>query len=159
LYLARAFGGRTYNYEFSVEPGYHGFDLCYTFYPFDLEHDGVDVCDAVGWERPMQFQDYIVSFVVYQDPNVGKSDDAATWPFFGTSNSIVMIDHLYDFYIVSPDPELPEDRCAFWQPAPYRGTKNTVPRIGLHYLDGMHRGLTHWIRERIFNLWRDWIVN
>jgi hypothetical protein len=120
LYLSRAFSNLTYNYQWDVDPGWHGLDLCYTFYPINIVVDDVPVCDVYSIPvRPQQFQQYLVSFVKYGNPNTGKSPFTPTWPLFLSNKTIVDITYIEDFYVVAPDPELYDNLCGFWQPAPY----------------------------------------
>ena len=110
----------TYNYEFAAEPGFHGLDLCWSFYPIEIVYDNVQVCVWPAY-RPQQFQRYLVSFVKYGNPNTAKDPLAPSFQLFGTPKYYIQLNWLEDFKLLAPDTELPEDRCRFWQPAPYIG--------------------------------------
>jgi len=119
-YLSWAMNNLTYNYEWGAFPGFHGLDLCYTFHPFNIPVDGQNVCLLYGSERPTQFQKYLVSFVKYGSPNYPQTPPIVPFPIFGKAKDIVEITWIEDFY-VTQDNKLPEDRCNFWQSAPYIG--------------------------------------
>src|SRR5277367_7040163 len=34
-----------YTYECAGEPGFHGLDLAWRFYPIEIEHDGLQICE------------------------------------------------------------------------------------------------------------------
>ena len=60
-YLARAFGGKIYNYLFDVPPAFHGDDVAYTFF------DGTD--SKIDANLALTFQEYLLNFVRRGDPN------------------------------------------------------------------------------------------
>lgn len=62
-------------------------------------------------------QSYFVSFVKHGDPNVERGLGTIAWDRFGGGKSIVDISLLG--FRKAVDDELPDDRCAFWQSAPY----------------------------------------
>jgi len=133
--MARAYQTQTYNYlwnvtEISVLLGpYHGLDMCYTFYPFDLieSYDGFEanVCNlgingnTTHQDAAKLLQTRIINFVGTGNPTPGSPP--IPWPVFGPTKLAWNINPaLYNITgQVRPDPQLPEDRCAFWQRAPY----------------------------------------
>lgn len=60
--IGRAFAGKPYAYEFSVPPGYHVFDLNYTFYNGASEAVANDTV-------AIAMQTYFTNFAVHGDPN------------------------------------------------------------------------------------------
>ena len=115
LYLARAYSNNTYNYRFSVTPGIHAEDLLYTFYPTTLT--GYNLPLSVPDVDAKAFQSYFTSFAIHGDPNTARMSGSVPFPLFGSSENIV--DVSLAGFAETTDDELPEDRCAFWQPAPY----------------------------------------
>jgi len=115
LYLARAYSNNTYNYRFSVTPGIHAQDLLYTFYPTTLT--GYNLPLSVPDVDAKAFQSYFISFAIHGDPNTARMSGSVPFPLFGSSENIV--DVSLAGFAETTDDELPEDRCAFWQPAPY----------------------------------------
>ena len=117
MYLARAFNSQSYNYRFSIPPGIHALDLSYTFYPLTITLGGLDIGIDVPLLYAKALQSYFVSFVKHGDPNVERGPGTIAWDRFGAEKSIVDVTLLGFSKVV--DDELPEDRCAFWQSAPY----------------------------------------
>lgn len=62
-------------------------------------------------------QSYFISFAKHGDPNVERQSPTVEFPVFGTNKNIVDLTLLG--FSKTTDSELPSDRCAFWQPAPY----------------------------------------
>jgi len=116
LYLAHAFPG-AYEYRFSVPPGIHAMDVLFTFYPITLTLPGFDLSIPIPLLYAKGLQSYLISFVKHGDPNVERGSGTIGWPLFGSGKAIIDIT-LAGFSQTSDD-ELPNDRCAFWQPAPY----------------------------------------
>jgi hypothetical protein len=128
LYLSHAFSNATWNYQFApsfvlVDVGYHGLDLCWTFFPNMIMNfsGSANLCQSRKWDYPTQahyFQLYLLSFVKYGDPNTGRDPSTPEFKQFGTSKYYIELKG-NSFTLLEPDTELPDDRCAFWQPAPY----------------------------------------
>ena len=93
-------------------------DLCWTFYPgFTLIVDGIEVCDTIY--NPIHagyFHEYLISFVKYGTPNAGGGP--IYWPPFGTQGEILLMEDILPFRIAVDD-QVPANRCAFWECAPY----------------------------------------
>ncbi|KAK6368034.1 hypothetical protein LTS17_010187 [Exophiala oligosperma] len=64
-YVARAYGNRTYNYQFEVFPALHGYDVPYSFYNGQATNVSADMVAPVA--RAMQ--SYLVNFAMTGDPN------------------------------------------------------------------------------------------
>jgi hypothetical protein len=92
-------------------------DLLYTFYPITLTLSGYDLSIPIPLLYAKDLQSYFISFVKYGVPNVERGSGTVAWPLFANEKSI--IDTTPFGFEVTTDNELPEDRCAFWQPAPY----------------------------------------
>ena len=117
LYFAHANLNNTYNYRFSIPPGIHGIDLLYTFCPIILTLRGYDLSIPVPLLYAKGWQSYVISFVKYGNPNVERAGGTVLWSLFGNGKNIVDVTP-FGIYQTT-DNQLPDDRCAFWQPAPY----------------------------------------
>jgi hypothetical protein len=78
---------------------------------------GKDLNVPVPLLHPKGLQSYFVSFVKHGDPNVERGPGTIAWDRFGEVKSIVDITHNGFRKVV--DEELPDERCGFWQNAPY----------------------------------------
>lgn len=117
VYLSRAFSNNTFNYRFSVPPGIHGLDLLHTFYPTTITIHGEQLTLRVPMLHAQGLQSHFVSFVKHGDPNVERRHGTVEWPLFADNNTIVNVNPL-GFSVVTDD-EISEERCEFWQRAPY----------------------------------------
>ncbi|KAF1810853.1 acetylcholinesterase precursor [Eremomyces bilateralis CBS 781.70] len=100
-YLATAYGGKTFGYEFTIFPGLHGLDLPYTFY------DGEPAKVTGNVNIALEHQRAIVSFAKSGDPG---------FPVYGANSTI----RIYGSAGVSTarDPNA-NKRCDWWQKALY----------------------------------------
>lgn len=64
-WLARAFGNKTYNYQFNITTPFHGDDMTYTFYGSPAPEEGDVVIPSVA----DTVQGYITNFIKTGDPN------------------------------------------------------------------------------------------
>lgn len=81
-YLGRAFGDNAYGYFFDVAPGYHAFDLPYTFYNGpSTDAFGNPVNETVA----IALQEIITSFAQNGDPN---TSDLPTFPVYGADSQM-----------------------------------------------------------------------
>jgi hypothetical protein len=64
-------------------------------------------------------QSYFVSFAKHGNPNVERRAGTVEWPLFGNKNTVVDITPLG--FSVESDAQISEERCKFWQSAPYIG--------------------------------------
>ena len=117
LYLARAFNNNSYNYRFSIPPGIHALDLAFTFYPLTLTLAGIELTVPVPLLYANGLQSYFISFIKHGDPNVERGAGTIEWSTFGNGKGIV--DLTPAGFAQTTDNELPDDRCGFWQNAPY----------------------------------------
>lgn len=67
-------------------------------------------------------QSYLVSFVKHGDPNVERRLGTVEWPLFGNKDTIVDVTPS-GFSVLQTDDEISEERCKFWQSAPYIGSQ------------------------------------
>jgi Carboxylesterase family len=98
-------------------PGIHGEDLLYTFDPLSFTLPGFDLNVTVPVPYAKGLQSYFISFAKNGDPNSERTAGTVEWPLFGENKNIV--DLSLTGFQVTTDSELPDDRCAFWQSAPY----------------------------------------
>ena len=80
---------------------------------------GFDVCSILNSNpaQPKAFQSYLASFVKTGDPNSGSGVGALEWTKFGNQGEVLRMDGAE--FKMARDVNVPEDRCGFWQPAPY----------------------------------------
>lgn len=108
-YLDRAFGNKSYAYEFEVPPGLHGEDVMYTFY------DGQGSTSVSGEPLVAQIanvmQQYIVNFVVTGNPN---GNGVPKFPQYG-SNAQEEGFNITGFKTQTDPTE--NQRCFWWQTA------------------------------------------
>ena len=64
-------------------------------------------------------QSYFISFVKHGDPNIERRAGTVEWPLFGNEDTIVDITPLG--FSVERDAQISQERCKFWQSAPYIG--------------------------------------
>jgi carboxylesterase type B len=106
-YMARAFGNRTFAYEFTIPPALHGMDVPYTFFNGDTSQvENVTVAKVM--------QEFITSFAITGQPS------SRTWghaiPEYGANANIV---NLGLNTITLQKDETANPRCLFWQKALY----------------------------------------
>lgn len=106
-YLARAYGNNTYNYQFSVPPGLHGFDVPYTFY------NGVSADPTFNATVAMALQDYLTSFAQNGEPS---GEGFPSFPLYGPSSTEINLNITGINPIKDPTAN---PRCLFWQKALY----------------------------------------
>jgi hypothetical protein len=95
----------------------HALDLIYTFYPLTVTLRKVDISVDVPLLYAKALQSYFISFVKHGDPNVERQAGTIEWGLFGNGKSIV--DLTLPGFSATSDGQHPEDRCGFWQTAPY----------------------------------------
>lgn len=109
-YLARAYAGETYNYQFSVPPGLHGLDIAYTFY------DGVSpdtAFNTLNTTVATALQGYLTSFA---QNGVPRAEGFPSFPQYGSSAN--ELDLNISGIRVMTDPTN-NPRCLYWQKALY----------------------------------------
>jgi carboxylesterase type B len=106
-YLGRAYGNETYNYQFSVPPGLHGFDVPYTFY------NGVSVNPTFNATVAIALQEYLTSFVQNGEPS---GEGFADFPLYGPSATELNLNISGIQTMMDPTAN---QRCLYWQKAPY----------------------------------------
>jgi len=106
-YLGRAYGNNTYNYQFSVPPGLHGFDVPYTFY------NGVTADRTFNRTVAMALQEYLTSFAQNGVPSgVGFPN----FPLYGASATELNLNISGIKSMMDPTDN---PRCLYWQKALY----------------------------------------
>lgn len=128
LYAAKAYGNNTYNYRFSAADGYHGQDIEFIFSGLN-NFAGETVFVDPSYANA--FRSYWISFINTGNPNSDRAQNTIQWPTFG-SNKQVLDMSSSGFHILQGDPDLPNDRCTFWQIGLYSpettvGTQSMVP--------------------------------
>ena len=104
--LARAFGNKTYAYQFEVGAALHGFDVDFTFY----NGQGSDTTKIPPLIAPVAevLQGYITNFVQTGDPN---GMGLPTFPMYGSNGTEVGLNVRIDSYMADPTNH---ERCVFW---------------------------------------------
>ena len=106
LYLDRAFGNRTFAYEFAVPPGLHGQDVAYTFANGPSE-------EVVSPAVAAALQAYIVSFVEDGRPS---ATGIPRFPMYESESKVMVLNATSIEERTDP---LASARCAWWQKALY----------------------------------------
>lgn len=106
-FLNKAFGNRTYAYEFQVPPGFHGFDIPYTFY----NNQGTNLTSGMVAPIGEALQGYIVNFATTGNPN------GPMLPFFPMHGRNASMNAINATYIRSQRDPTANPRCAWWQKA------------------------------------------
>ncbi|KAL8708032.1 MAG: hypothetical protein Q9220_007028 [cf. Caloplaca sp. 1 TL-2023] len=106
LYLDRAFGNKTYAYQFSVPPALHGQDIPYTF--FNGPNAQV-LSDATA----VALQAYITSFATNGVPS---GSGIPHFPLYGNNSEILNLNATSITDIMDPTAN---PRCLWWQKALY----------------------------------------
>lgn len=107
VYLARAYGSSTYNYQFSVPPALHGNDVAYTFY----NEASADPTFNVTVARALQ--QYITSFT---QNGVPSAQGFPNFPLYGPAATEL---NLNSSGISTMMDTTDNPRCAYWQKALY----------------------------------------
>jgi cholinesterase len=106
-YLATGLGNRSFNYQFSVPPGFHMNDIPYTFYDGTLNGAVTNVTRAVDLQR------YIAAFVATGDPNTfQKLTGLPKFPIYGRDATLVNFNTSFINIIHDPNDN---PRCSWWQ--------------------------------------------
>lgn len=128
-YLAKAYAGKAYNYQFSVIPGIHAMDLLFTFWRPGLNIGPIEIdfsLDfltsknlATGW------QSYLTSFVRAGDPNThrerGGLPPTRDWPKSTVGSKVQLLDmDLLGFSVEGGD-DTDAGRCDFWEAGVWTG--------------------------------------
>ena len=100
--IGRAFAGKPWAYEFSVPPGYHTYDLPYTFYDGASERVSNDTV-------AVDMQTYFVSFVVHGDPNAGSV--LPRLPRYRSTSNMLNLTDTGFHAVVDPAANV---RCEYW---------------------------------------------
>ncbi|KAH8649248.1 carboxylesterase family protein [Xylariales sp. PMI_506] len=106
-FLGTGLGNKTYNYQFSVPPGYHMNDIPYTF--FDGTLNGAVMNDTLAADM----QRYITAFAATGDPNAYQNNTGLpTFPVYGAAAMIMNFNTTIIDTITDP---IDNPRCAWWQ--------------------------------------------
>ena len=103
-FLNKAYGNQTYSYQFAVPPGYHGFDIQYTFYNGQPTNLTADLIAPVAKE----LQAYLTNFIMTGNPN-GRG--LPPFPMQGKNASMNSI----GLTIQTIKDDTSNQRCAYWQ--------------------------------------------
>jgi carboxylesterase type B len=106
-YLGRAYGNSTYNYQFSVPPGLHGYDAPYTFYT------GVSVYPSLNATVAMALQAYLTSFA---QNGVPSGEGFPNFDLYGASATELNLNNSGIRTMMDPTDN---PRCLYWQKALY----------------------------------------
>lgn len=129
-YLAAAFPGKAWGYQFSFPPGIHGFDLIFAFWRTDLNigqllQIDIDIDFVTQKNLATGFQSYLTSFVRSGDPNTyresGSLPPTQVFPKATVGDSVTVLDVDVFGYSVASDPDTPKARCAYWQSGSWTG--------------------------------------
>ena len=105
-YLDRAYGNKTYAYEFSVPPGTYGQDVPYTFFG---THIAVDNAAVKADGTAVALQEYITSFV---ENGVPSRPQLPKFPLYGNNSEIQDLNATSITQIMDPAANA---RCLWWQ--------------------------------------------
>ncbi|KIX97854.1 uncharacterized protein Z520_06632 [Fonsecaea multimorphosa CBS 102226] len=103
-YLNKAYGNKTYAYQFAVPPGFHGYDVQYTFYngqPTNLTQDMVAPVAKT-------LQAYLTNFIMTGNPN---GQGLPPFPMQGTNASMNSISTT----VTRVKDDTSNQRCAWWE--------------------------------------------
>lgn len=106
-WLGRAYVNTTYNYLFSVPPGYHAEDVPYTYYNGPISTVKNDTM-AITLQR------YLTGFAESGTPN---RQGLAHWVQYGDKSEVLNLNQT--FIDTRADVETTNTRCAWWQKALY----------------------------------------
>jgi acetylcholinesterase len=106
-YLGRAYGGNTYNYQFSVPPGLHGFDIPYSFY------NGLSTGPTFNTTVAIALQEYLTSFA---QNGIPSGEGFPDFPLYGVSANELNL-NISGIRTVRDTTDNP--RCLYWQKALY----------------------------------------
>jgi acetylcholinesterase len=102
-YLARAYGNKTYSYQFSVPPAFHGEDVPFTYY-------NGNVTAVFGFPNiAITLQQFITSFA---ETGVPSAMGAPKFPTYG-SNAQVMNINVTGLGVIKDSNA--NERCYWWQ--------------------------------------------
>jgi hypothetical protein len=106
-YLGTGLGNQSFNYQFSVPPGYHMNDIPYTFYDGALNGAVTNATMASDLQR------YITAFVAAGDPNAFQdSTMLPEFPVYGPEATLLNFNTSFINLIEDP---YKNRRCAWWQ--------------------------------------------
>ncbi|ETI26891.1 hypothetical protein G647_09990 [Cladophialophora carrionii CBS 160.54] len=105
-FLNKAYGNQTYAYQFAVPPGFHGFDIPYTFYNGQPTNQTAGMIAPVG----VALQTYLTNFIMTGNPN-GRG--MPPFPMQGKNASMNSIGTT----IQRVKDDTSNQRCAWWQKA------------------------------------------
>ncbi|OAP56007.1 hypothetical protein AYL99_10159 [Fonsecaea erecta] len=103
-FLNKAYGNKTYAYQFAVPPGFHGYDVQYTFYngqPTNLTQDMIAPVAKT-------LQAYLTNFIMTGNPN-GKG--LPPFPMQGNNASMNSISTT----VARVQDDTSNPRCAWWE--------------------------------------------
>ncbi|EXJ53760.1 uncharacterized protein A1O5_13009 [Cladophialophora psammophila CBS 110553] len=103
-FLNKAYGNQTYAYQFAVPPGFHGFDVPYTFYNGQPTNLTQDMIAPVG----KTLQAYLTNFIMTGNPN-GKG--LPPFPMQGQNASMNSISTT----VKRVKDDTSNQRCAWWE--------------------------------------------
>jgi carboxylesterase type B len=106
-FVGRAYMNETYNYHFSVPPGFHAEDLPYTFYNGD--QPGLKVNETLA----VAFQKYLTSFA---QGSVPRGEGLPNFPTYGPSATQLNL-NISGIETIKGRADNP--RCRFWQTAQF----------------------------------------
>lgn len=104
--LARAFGNKTYAYQFEVPPALHGFDVEYTFW--NGQPTNVSTIPPLIAPLAEVLQGYITNFAMKGNPN-GKG--LPVFPMYQSNGTEVGLNVTVNSYMKDPTNN---PRCVFW---------------------------------------------
>ncbi|KAK6351249.1 hypothetical protein TWF718_004419 [Orbilia javanica] len=128
-FIAEAYAGKVWNYQFSVIPGIHAMDLIFTFWakginlgPIELDFS-IDFLTsknlATGW------QSYLTSFTRSGDPNTyrerGGLPPTSEWSKAVIGSEVKALDMDILGFRMKDDPDTDAARCNFWKSGVWTG--------------------------------------
>jgi len=117
-YIAQAYAGMTYSYQYSIPPGLHGQDLALAFWRPELNASTLEPYATV-------YQSYLTSFVRSGNPNTyrleGTTPKSIEFPKTTVGQYVKVLDIDLPGFSVITDEHVPKDRCAWWQSGVWTG--------------------------------------
>ncbi|EPS41516.1 hypothetical protein H072_4565 [Dactylellina haptotyla CBS 200.50] len=128
-FIAEAYPGKTYNYQFSVIPGIHAEDILFTFWSPDIKLGPIQLDFSLSFLTSKNlatgWQSYLTSFTRSGNPNTfrerGGFPATSEWQKATVAAEINVLNmDLFGFSMKS-DEDTDAARCNFWKSSAYTG--------------------------------------
>ncbi|KAF3936946.1 Acetylcholinesterase [Dactylella cylindrospora] len=128
-YLAEAYSGRTWNYQFSIIPGIHAMDLLFTFWSPGIDLGAIELDFSINFLTSKNlatgWQSYFTSFVRSGNPNTyrekGGLPPTIEWAKATVGSKVRVADvDLFGWRMTDGD-DTDATRCNFWKTGVWSG--------------------------------------